>query len=169
MTGQKATTESPDNVACVCSQTVFGCRINTACSTFVCLNNLKWTQSSFWSRVRLRDQSCTAECMFICLLLLLLQPCVTNCSSTGCPANSTVVDQFSKQVRTAATMSVAYGGNVVGYFRHTFTNCNPQSVLCTGSTYRNQPGVYEVGSHCLTEYSAEQLAAGKLCNGLCLA
>ena len=92
-------------------------------------------------------------------LPLLLQPC-TN-APCPCSVSNTSMAQFNSAVRNIASMSVLYGGNVRGYFRHRFSNCilpvSPASgvraqtvvigppTLCTGSTYENQPGVYNDG------------------------
>lgn len=90
------------------------------------------------------------------------KPCV-------CSASDAALQQFAASVRNTASMSVLYGGSVAGYFRHRFSGCVLQSpagassasdvvraktavmgppTLCTGSSYENQPGVYENG-YCL--------------------
>lgn len=64
-----------------------------------------------------------------------------------CLAPPGLAANFSAQVQTNAIVGVAYGGDVVGYFRHTFLDCDPQSILCTGSTYKDAAGNYVPGTY----------------------
>lgn len=64
------------------------------------------------------------------------------------------IEDFGRLVTTTAQGVVAYGGDVIGTFRHTFTNCgNPDSELCDWSTSVQSgvvmPGTYEVRSRWL--------------------
>lgn len=62
----------------------------------------------------------------------------------NCSASLDEIANFTASVQTSAISTVAYAGNVVGYFRHYFKQCNPQSTLCTESTFNGAPGVFEV-------------------------
>jgi hypothetical protein len=57
-----------------------------------------------------------------------------------------VIANFTASVQTSAISTVAFGGDVIGYFRHYFTQCSPQSTVCTESTYNGADGVFEVSN-----------------------
>ena len=61
-----------------------------------------------------------------------------------CSAPAELVRSLSAQLRTTATMDLAYGGPITGYFRSLFSDCHPASPLCTESTFAGVPGVFEV-------------------------
>jgi hypothetical protein len=64
-----------------------------------------------------------------------------------CNATAGQLAAFTSQVRTDSHMVVQYGGDVLGYFRHVMSGCNPASQLCTDSSFDHPPGVFEVRRH----------------------
>jgi len=84
-------------------------------------------------------------------------PSPDNCT----PSNNTWAE-FSESVDGSAIVSVEYGGNTVGYFRHTITDCDPETnIMCSGSTYNGQPGVWEVCNQEAHESSMNKLQCYK--------
>lgn len=71
------------------------------------------------------------------------------CCNCPCNAPMGILSQLNSAVNNVSALVQVVPSGATGYFRDYISSCSPSSsVLCNGSTYQGQPGVFEVRALC---------------------